>query len=367
MRLLKTLVRPLALAGLLLLLPFTAFAQDGAAVPVPDLIGASLPEAAARLNAAGLALGPQTDQPWAESAGLPGNTVSAQAVPPGQSIAAGSAVGVTVLRSPNVLLLYDRDGITLINQTGASLDLNGLIFSALDGAAAASFPATNWLGSLPAGDCAQLWAVRRTGPSRPAECEALQRWLSTVNPGAHFWTDANSVTRFSVAYGGIERATCDGAVAGAGQQRCAFYLPAGGAAGDVTEYIYLAYTTDRLIVFNQSADRWMPLGETQIYNYNPNIAIPGSSLVVGDASLYAVVNPVAEISRLAPGQCLFMTNSNPEAVTPPQPCEVIARLDIGPDLIFWAADFEVGSASDGQQRTCPAASAGKLTLCVMPR
>jgi hypothetical protein len=45
---------------------------------------------------------------------------------------------------------------------------------------------------------------------------------------------------------------------------------------------------------------------------------------------------------------------------------VIARLDIGPTVIFWDADSGVGS-SDGQPRTCPAAVAGRLTLCVMPR
>jgi len=367
MRTLKIVARLLALAGLLSALPLAVRAQDGPSAIVPDLTGLSVPEAAARLNRVGLALGPQTDQPWTAGSALPANTISAQAIPPGQTAAAGAAVGVTVVRSPNVLLLYDAEGITLVNQTGTGLDLNGLIFTALDGSTPASFPATNWLPGLTAGDCAQLWAVRRTGPSRPAECEAIQRWLSTVNPAVHFWTGANGVTRFSVAYGGIERATCPGAAPGAGQSRCAFFLPVGAAAGDVTEYVYLAYTTDRLIVLNQAQDRWMPLSGLKLYNFNPNVAIRGAEIGIGDPGLYLIINAAADVSRLAPGQCLLFTNSSPEATTPPQPCEIIARLSVDPNLVFWAANFEVGSVTDGQRHTCPAASADRLTLCIMPR
>jgi hypothetical protein len=89
---------------------------------------------------------------------------------------------------------------------------------------------------------------------------------------------------------------------------------------------------------------------------------------VADRSLYRDenVSPVADIRWLAPGQCLLFTNRSPSSEQPPLPCDVIARLDIRPTVIFWGADFGVGS-SDGQPRTCPAAVAGRLTLCVMPR
>lgn len=367
MRIVKIIACLLALAGLLDVMPLIIQAQDGPSALIPDLTGLSVPAAAASLNRVGLALGPQADQLWTEEAGLPPNTIINQSIPPGQAVATGTAIGITVLRLPNVLLLYDAEGITLINQSGTDLDLNGLIFTALDGNTPATFPATNWLSGLSAGDCAQLWAVRRTGPSRPAECQAIQRWLSTVNPAVHFWTGQNGMTRFSVSYGGVERAICPGALPGAGQQRCAFFLPASAFAGDVTEYIYLAYTAGRLIVFNQTQDRWMPLQGVKLYNYNPNIAIRGAEIAIGDPSLYAITNPAADASQLAPGQCLFFTNGSPEATAPPQPCEIIARLDIDPSLVFWAADFEVGSTTDGQRHACPAASAGKLTLCIMPR
>jgi hypothetical protein len=347
----------------LFLLPSLAIAQD---TTVPDLTGLSVPASAAALNRNGLALGSQQGEPWTEESGQAANTISAQSVPPGEVVVLGSAIDVTVLRSPNVLLVYDTEMFTLINQTGEPLPLGGLTFNAVEGDRQASFDATRWAGSLDPGDrCMQLWAVGRTSPDRPGACTGVQRWLSTNNPAAHFWT--NGITRFNVVLDGIERAVCDGAAPDGTRTRCAFYLPVGGSAGDVTPYIYLAYTTDRLIVRNQSADQWMPLGQTQIANYNPQLPQPGLTLTVGDPELFGNPETVANIRRLAPGQCLLFTNSSPDATTPPEDCDVIARLDIDPRLIFWAADFEIVSATDGRRHMCLAATEGTLTICVMPR
>ncbi|MBN2472273.1 MAG: PASTA domain-containing protein [Anaerolineae bacterium] len=367
MHILKNLVCLLALIGLLVMAAPVLLAQEGGGTPVPDVTGLHVPAAAARLNEVGLVLGSQTDEPWTEAAGQPANTILTQTVPPGQTVDAGSAVGVTVLRSPNMLLLYDVEGITLINQSGADLDLNGLVFTALDGATASSFPATNWLPGLAAGECTQLWAVRRTGPSRLGECAGIARWLSTVNPANHFWTESNAVTRFSVSYGGVERTMCEAARRDAGQQRCEFFLPGSAAESDVAEYLYLAYTPDRLVVLNQTDDQWMALAGTVFYNYNPNIMVQGAEIRSGDPNLYQVLNPAAVIDQLAPGQCLLFTNGDPAVDAPPQPCVPIARLDVHPDLIFWAADFELTGTTDDQRRTCPAAVPDQLTLCIMPR
>jgi hypothetical protein len=193
----------------------------------------------------------------------------------------------------------------------------------------------------------------------------VDRWLSTTNAAVHFWTGTNGATRFNVVQGGIERAVCDAVAAGGG--RCAFYVPSDAASADVTAYVYLAYTTERLVVLNQSDDRWMPLSGIIIYNYNPNVSVQGAEVSLGDPVLFGNPATVGDITRLAPGQCLLYSNSNQDAAYPPQDCEVIARLDINPSLIFWAANFEISSATDGQRRTCLAAVEGKLTICIMPR
>lgn len=338
-------------------------------VTVPDVIGLSLPAAAALLNQNGLALGNQLSEGWTEAAGLPANAISAQSRAPGSTVERGTALDVVVLRSPNTLLVYDAESVTLINQSPAPLDLNGLVFSAVDGSTPAAFQATNWLGALDGGGhCVQLWAVRRTSSQRPAECAGVRRWLSTVNAGVHFWTGLNGVTQFRVLYRDVERAVCEGVAPGQGTKQCAFYLQSQEGGGDVTPYVYLVYTTDRLAVLNQSTDKWMPLAQTTIHNHNPNISVAGGvPLTIGDPQLFSNRDPVADIAQLAPGQCLLFTNSGPEATAPPQDCHVVARLDVDPTLIFWAADFEIISATDGRRYSCPAASADKMTICVVPR
>lgn len=334
----------------------TAFAQD--AVTVPDLTGMTVPQAAAVLNRAGLALGNEIGELWTAESGFAQNAIKGQSIPAGQSLPTGSLVDVSVLRTPNAALIYDDNDLTLVNKTGVNLDLSGLSFNALDGSLA-QFAGARWGSALRAGQCTQLWSVGRNGSKGMDECSLIQNWLVTTNPGEHFWTGAGGTTRFALNQNGIQRAVC--AITNPG--RCDFYIP-GASGGDVTDYVYFAYTPNSLAVINQSPDRWMTL--TNFIVYNNFTAQKGLTVSLSDPTLYALKIPFARLSQLAPGQCLLFTNSTPEGNTPPQPCEVIAILDIAPQLIFWGAAFET-QGSDNQRHTCPAATPGNLTLCVMPR
>jgi hypothetical protein len=234
------------------LLAPTVAAQENP-VTVPDVRGMRVPQAAALLNRNGLVLGAQTGMPWSEATGLPTNTVGAQSLAPGESVAWGSAVDVSVLQTPNVALIYDESMITLVNQSSSPLDLTTLVFNTVEGPGAASFPASNWQNSLgPGGRCAQLWAVSRSGSENLPECGGVDRWLSTRNTEVHFWT--NGAVRFNVVQNGVERVVCQGAAPGGGRQRCDFYVADRAGGGDATPYVYLAYTTDRLIIWNQSVE-----------------------------------------------------------------------------------------------------------------
>src|SRR3954452_16408443 len=95
---------------------------------VPNLAGMNIAQATAELNRVGLALGNQTSEPWTQAAAVPQNTISVQSVPAGQPATAGASIDVTVLRSPNISLSYDDNDFTLINNTSAGLDFNGLVF-----------------------------------------------------------------------------------------------------------------------------------------------------------------------------------------------------------------------------------------------
>lgn len=344
------------LSSLLYALPLHAQSS----VIVPDITGLSLPEAAAALNKVGLAVGRETPERWTAESGREPNTIIAQSIAPETSASPGTAVEITVLRTPNALLIYDDNDLTLVNQSGVTLDLRTITLSAVDGSSA-TFSASRWANSLRADQCMQIWSVGRNGPKGLDECGTIQNWLVTTQGSEHFWTGAGGRTRFTIIQNGIERGVCPVANPG----RCEIYLATGSAAVEVVDYVYFAYMTDRLAIINTSTDKWMPLRNLIVRN---NYVRPfGAVINVSDPSLFGNPQTVANIQRLAPGQCLLFTNSSSEAQTPPQPCDVIAKLDVGPSVIFWAADFPVESTTDDGERTCPAAAPDRLTLCIMPR
>jgi hypothetical protein len=334
-------------------------AQDQS-VTVPDVTGMNVPGAAALLNKNGLRLGIENNQGWTAESGLPENTINGQSIPAGQSAVFGSAVDVNVLRSPNALMIYDDNDLTLVNNTGGDVNLAGITLVAADGSTA-QLAGSRWAGMLRGGQCVQVWSVGRNGPKGLDECGTIQNWLVTTNAGEHFWTGAGGTTQFSILQNGVPRATCPVANPG----RCEFFLSGSGGGSDATEYVYFAYTPETLVLLNQSADQWMTLDGFYVRNY---FVPPGGAEVYnGDPTLYTKLPPDVEtVTRLAPGQCILYTNQNPDSGTPPQPCDVIARLDIGASLIFWGTAFGV-VGSDGQERSCPAPIPGRLTICVMPR
>ncbi|MCC6613038.1 MAG: PASTA domain-containing protein [Anaerolineae bacterium] len=347
-----------------LALAVSSAAAQTPAVAVPDVTGLSVPAAATRLHEAGLRLGAIESVRWEEASGLPVNTVSQQAPTAGESVDAGAAIGLTVLRTPNVALVYDDNDLTLINQTGGNLPLAGISLSSSDGAAL--FRADRWpVAGLGPGDCGQVWSVPR-GDAKDVEGCGSIFWLTTSNNAEHAWTALNNVTAFNLAQNGVVRTTCPAAPANSEPIRCEAYVPAPDQAEE-TAFVYFAYTDDRFVVANPSADQWMPLNAATVYNFNPNMSVPGAGVPLGDPSLYGAADRVEEVSRLAPGECLLLTRGQLDAATPPIPCRVIAQLSIDPTVIFWAAPFEMESVSDGVRRACPASTPGKPTLCILPR
>lgn len=339
-------------------------AAQATTVPVPDVSGLSVPAAAAQLHQAGLRLGATGALQWAEASGLPVNTVGAQSPAAGEAVAPGTEVALTVLRTPNVAVIYDDNDLTLVNQTGLTLPLAGISINAADGAAL--FRADRWFAAaLAPGDCGQVWSVPRGDAKQVEGCESIF-WLTTNNAAEHAWTTLNNVTAFNLVQNGEVRATCPAAPANTEPLRCDAYLPAPDQAEE-TPFVYFAYMDDVFVVANPTADQWMPLRATVVFNFNPNISVPGAGVPLGDPSLYGDTGRVEDVGRLAPGECVLLTRGTLDRATLPIPCRVIAQLGIDPTLIFWATPFELESVSDGLRRACPASTPGKPTLCILPR
>jgi hypothetical protein len=341
-----------------LALPWMALAQEGGdTVTVPDVTGLNVPQAAAELNRAGLRLGAQDASAWAEDSGVPPNTVVEQAIAAGESVAWGTAVDVAVLRSPNALLIYDDNDITLVNQTGGQLNLNGLVFNSLEGDTGTSFSGGRWQPVLDDGHCTQLWSIAVREAKRLAECGAT-RWLTTNNPAEHFWTARNNAPSFQILQDGIQRAVCPTSP-DPSEKRCEFFLASGGTT-EITDFVYFAYTTDRFSVINRSDDAWM--------------ALPGLAIIEATGGRFALTDPatydnpddlLGDLARLAPGQCLLLRNQTDEG--PPQDCDPLLEMTYDVPFVFWMDEFRITSLTDGEQRSCPGADSERLTVCILPR
>ncbi len=336
-------------------------------VTVPDVTGLNVPQAAAQLNGVGLRLGALEAEPLTEESAQRPGIIAHQSITPGEQVARGMAINVGVLTDARVRLVYDDNDFTMINSTDSTLSLADVVFNSADGTH--RFVAAGWRGDLEAGDCTQIWSIARREPKSVTGCDSIY-WLTTNNTSEHFWTQTAGVDSFTIIQAGVPRATCTAAPPNSqdAPEMCEFFVLTDTLGTEATDYVYFAYTTDRFAVFNNSPDRWMLLTNLPLYNYNPQIETSGASLSLADPALYRNPDTVADVGRLAPGQCLMLTVSPLVDASTPVECHLIAQRDLAPTVAFWIAPFELDSPYPGEDRIlCPAATPGSLTICVMPR
>lgn len=357
--------------GLLILISLVVgislITAQGTEATVPDLTGLALPQAASLLNSAGLNLGTELAVDWAASSPQPENTIATQSVPANTSVARGTSIDVEVFRTANMVLIYDDNDLTLVNTTLNVADMTGLRFAAIEGSPA-SFAAARWSSNMDEKNCAQIWSIPRGQSKSLSECDNVQNWLTTNTVGEHFWTQTSGVQQFAVVDEGVQRITCP--AAGDGTQdsplRCAFYADGANAGEGTTFFYYLAYTTDALILFNPTQDKWMPTDRTTIYGANATSApaVLGETTIWGDADFEV---EIGDLTRLAPQQCLLLTTDVAADSPAPEDCTVIAQQAVNAQTSFWLNEFEVESANDGQLHKCPAALPDRLTRCIVPQ
>lgn len=328
-----------------------AAAQD-ADLQVPDLSGLTVPEAAAALSRVGLRLGSEAVIATDPASGDSENTIIDQSPPAGEIAEPGTAVSITVARPINAYVVYDDNDLTLVNATAGLLDLNSIAFAG-DGSAPTEFNPSAWASQLDQGRCGQIWSVARLSSKDIAGCSTII-WMTAANSTQHFWTHTSGTEQFSVIQNGAVRATCPAAQAGTQDAplRCDIVFDMVYQDENVS-YIYIAYTVDRLILHNQTVDRWMALDDTVLRDSRGHdIDISALNPFSGDAGP----------ARLAPGECILFADGLD--VQPPEPCYVIGN-EI-PDEVFWLMPFRV-IGRDDYPRTCEAAEEGSLMICVMLR
>jgi hypothetical protein len=99
-----------------------------------------------------------------------------------------------------VRLLIEPESVTLLNLTGADLDVSGWVFDSPDG----QFEAASWqlaelsrpLTALPTGDCLQVWQPGYNLLPKPPACRYRHGWVS-VGAARQFWRSASFTVRSS--------------------------------------------------------------------------------------------------------------------------------------------------------------------------
>jgi hypothetical protein len=347
------------LLGLILLIalniPVSAQSDDVTdGVLVPDVRGMRLPIAAAALNGIGLALGEVTLETWTHDSGVDYGTVGAQSPMPQDRVEPGSAVDLTVRRMGQIVLIYDADSFTLVNQSGAQLDTTAIEFVALEGDA--QFFPTHITNRLEDGGCLQLWSVNRVSADWLLECDNM-RWIRSMNALDFFW-HPNPGARFVVRQSGADVALCGTVIDNVPQQRCVVNLETPYEHNEIANYVYFAYTADQFALANVSRTQWMPVAEVLIQAGE-------NTIPVGAADLYGNHHAVADLTRLAPGQCLLLTSTEVAEPLPVGVCSIIGFVEIEPDAVFWTEAFEVDAGE--QMGGCLPAAVNAPTTCTVER
>jgi|GEM_PF-5401546 len=327
----------------LLLIPVMAQDEE---TSIPDIIGKTVPQAEALLNNSDYRLDPvilSTEDGDGEL-----NTVI------DFDILDDGFVQVTVLREYNVRLIWDNaeafadatflgdvsdDALfTLVNLSADDLYLRNVEI--------ADFNTSAWEANLLPDQCAQIWSFEEDNHFPQEGCGLIQggNVTSITQPDRQFWRNGES---FDVQQNGLYRATCDIAAGS-----CEFWLSPDAIAEDLTEYVYLIYDDDELLIYNNSETQWMEVSEL---NFS------------GDLALSDIRNWEDEVSveRLAPGQCLrYTTDLENETL---QQCAAIAYQITSSRDVFWTEEFSLEDSLNGSQTIeCPASSGGR-TLCIAGR
>ncbi len=140
--------------------------------------------------------------------------------------------------------------------------------------------------------------------------------------------------------------------------RCEIALPQGDDP-EHTSYLAFSYRTNHLEVRNDS-ERWMSLNGAQIVGNNGqrfDLQIKPDGTTPGDV-------PWAG-SRLAPGQCLVISELDVPSL-PPFDCTVVAYVRLPAKGTFWTRGFLVAGPT-GQRSVCAAPLVGQQSLCLVPR
>ncbi len=231
---------------------------------------------------------------------------------------------------PDLRLLYDERSFSLVNVSGRSLDLRGLVFRSASGTLSIERWETEFLSQplddFSAGDCLQAWTFAYELLPKPDECRFRHAWIAI--PGADaFWQDAQAFTveRNGVVVGRcvVARERCEISLAdnlGAVQAASAEATTVGGTAD-----IRLHITQDSITLQNTSS------GNLDVSNLSFSSSSGTFAAVRWNTD--ALSRPLTELPHL---DCLQVWPVGTQRQAPSAECEIRhAWVAARPDEVFW--------------------------------
>jgi hypothetical protein len=268
-------------------------------------------------------------------------TVSAQTAPQVQ------------LPAPNVLLIYDKTAVALINISQAPISLAGVSLMRYGGAV--KFNAQTMITTLTPGHCFQVWTTQITQViGKPEQCAQRDRWQRLSNQASYFWISTYENEPFRPQLRGSALKICK---ASAGPvERCEFYLPQGAEADK-------PWT-----VLDPETGLPLPAGLQVAYDANQlwiaNLT-PNTVLSTRTLRLFYTVNGQGTVwtpdkqdnwdigkwdyRGLQAGQCLLLYQ-DPSKIIPMLPCTPVAKAIVADQP--WRLMFDVMGPREERRAPC---------------
>jgi hypothetical protein len=337
---------------LLCFLVLPVIAQDSTASQtptMPDLTGLTAPQAHALLFEHGLVLDPLI---VASSSGEGvENTIIDQSLAPGESYSIGAVISVTVLRQPNIRLVWNiedhnNNSFTLVNLADYEINIEHLLFETADGSR--RFQSALWPNFLRVEQCVQLWTYQEELGSRVGvdDCRILQGGgiLPVLNEVQQFWRSEGS---FYVVQEGLRRGECQIAAG-----ICELWISPSAITEEFSPNVFLIYNQNQLIIHNRSSKQWLPLNQIAI----------NDSAVLSDEREWDSLRFGQDMPFLAPNHCVRFGSAS----SPLTDCVEVAVRET--TELFWRESFTVHSLRNSDiSKTCPAALGDEATICLLLR
>ncbi len=298
-----------------------------------------------------------------------GSWVGAQATlpatPASTAVATTAATAAAATTPANVLLVYDKTSLALINVSQTPLSLDGVSF--MRGGGVITYNVTSLASTLAPGHCIQWWVASVTQVlGKTPECTVRDRYAQLTKDTTYFWVPSYNTEPFRAQLNNRAVFICMGSAG-----RCTFNLPQGAdatmpwtvldphAGVPLPAGLQVAYDANQMWIGNFTPDTVLTTAALRVFytvNQQPQVWTPSDVTWDGMSAW--------DGRALATGQCLVMYQ-DASKITPLLPCVPIAQT-VNADHP-WTLAFDVMGPREERHSSC---GTGKPitgpVLCLLP-